>query len=129
MSSGSGVRIVEIDVPGERPPHGEKKTIFAELTAVSGPSDVSARRVLHLDDARDTITDTARWVFEAVRAGLPRAPDKIGIDFGIKLAVKSGKLTSVLAEVGGEATVTVRLEWSPGQVAPAATEVAGPVHE
>lgn len=36
---------------------------------------------------------------------------RVGLEFGLKLAVKGGTLISVIAAVGGEATAVVRLEW------------------
>ncbi|MEU4443197.1 CU044_2847 family protein [Actinosynnema sp. NPDC050801] len=115
MGGRSNVRIIEIQVTDG---DGNDGTILAEVAMDSGPADVSVRRFLRLDDARATITETARWVIGAVRSGLPEKPDKIGVDFGVKLAVKSGKLTSVLAEANGEAAITVRLEWTPDKSAP-----------
>jgi hypothetical protein len=36
---------------------------------------------------------------------------RFGLEFGVKLAVRSGALTSVIAQAGGEATAVIRLEW------------------
>jgi hypothetical protein len=95
---------VEVELPS-----GE--VLLAEVSAI-GPADVSARERFRLDEARVVIGEVARWAVDSVLAGLPDPPDKVGVEFGVKLAVKSGKLMSVLAEAGGEASLTVKLEWT-----------------
>jgi hypothetical protein len=39
------------------------------------------------------------------------APTRITAEFGIQAGVKAGKLTALLVEGQGEATITVTLEW------------------
>lgn len=103
MASGL-TQIVEVELP-----NGE--VILAEVQAI-GSSDVSFRKRMRLEDTGAAITQMARWMFDSITAELPRPPDKVGIDFGVKLMVKTGKLTSVLAEASAEATATVKLEWT-----------------
>jgi Trypsin-co-occurring domain 1 len=55
-------------------------------------NDVGARAKFRLDEARVVIGEIARWAIDSVTGKLPRRPDKIGVEFGIKLTVKSGKL-------------------------------------
>lgn len=45
---------------------------------------------------------------DALRAA---APTKITAEFGVKAAVKAGKLTALLVDGKGEATISVTLEW------------------
>ncbi len=41
-------------------------------------------------------------------------PDKMTAELGLKLAVKSGKLTGMLVEGSGTASLKVTLEWQRG---------------
>jgi hypothetical protein len=61
---------------------------------------------------QEQIGALAGWVGSSLVAALPRTPDRVGVDFGVKFTLKAGKLFSVLAEASGEASVTVRLEWN-----------------
>lgn len=54
----------------------------------------------------------SRWLAEELRSAFPERPERIGVEFGLKLAAKSGTLVGVLAEASGEASVVVRLEWT-----------------
>ena len=40
-------------------------------------------------------------------------PSDASVAFGLKLTAKSGKLTGLLVEGGGEASLTVTLNWNP----------------
>jgi hypothetical protein len=99
-----GVEIVEVELP-------DGSTFDAEV-AVSRMADVAAWDRFRVDQLKDSVEKVTAWVWESVREALPDQPDKVGVQFGLKLAVKSGKLTSVLAEAGGEASVTISLEWN-----------------
>lgn len=88
-------------------------TVFnAEVAVPGGVSDIGAWDRLHLDQAKESIETITEWAVRSVRGALPEPPDRFGLEFGLKLAVKTGKLTSVLAEAGGEASITVKLEWT-----------------
>ncbi|MBO3739307.1 CU044_2847 family protein [Actinoplanes flavus] len=92
-------------------PTGE--IVWARLdTAGSGPSDVSSvNKVLQVDV--DEFRNTIRGVSHSLRAAIDDlVPDQVQIEFGLELAVKTGKITSMLAEAGGKATVKVALSWS-----------------
>lgn len=95
--------IVEVELPGGG--------VIAAEVALAGGGDVAAWERLRLEEATGTIRQVSGWVIDSVREALPNPPDRWGVEFGLKLAVKTGKLTSVLAEAGGEASVVVRLEW------------------
>jgi len=41
----------------------------------------------------------------------PTSPEEISIEFGVKIGVKSGKITALLVEGGGEVQVTVKAVW------------------
>lgn len=67
---------------------------------------------LTLDQVRDTVRGVGRWAVETVgQGGTAGAPDSFEVEFGLKLAVKSGQLLGVIAEAGSEAGLTVRLSW------------------
>jgi hypothetical protein len=76
-----------------------------------GGADVGASSRLHLSQVRETLGGVSRWAFESVRDALPQPPDRLEVEFGLKLAVKSGRLFGVLAETGGEGSITVRMSW------------------
>jgi hypothetical protein len=85
------------------------EVILAEVTVAGG--DVGVLDHLKLSGAKSVIRSVGRWAKESIHDGLPGAPRRFGIEFGVKLAVKSGELASILAEVAGEATMTIKMEW------------------
>ena len=67
---------------------------------------------LTLTEVRDTVRGIGRWAAETVTAGgAAGAPDAFEVEFGLKLAVKSGQLLGIIAEAGTEAGLTIRLSW------------------
>lgn len=103
--------VVEIELPD-----GEIAYVEAE-SEVS--RDVGARRRRYrFDEVNGQIRRITRWLLTEVRDAVPETPDKIGLEFGFKFSAKTGKLVGALAEAGGEASVVVRLEWSPGEGKP-----------
>lgn len=88
-----------------------ERVVHAEVSVPAG-GDVSVLDVVGNATAlQEQITGIAEWVGGSLKAALPRRPDRVGVDFGVKFALKSGKLLSVLAEASGEASLVVRLEW------------------
>lgn len=100
------VEAVEVEFPG-----GEIG--YAEVEVDLG-GDVAARDRFQLNQVGPQIRSMTRWLLAEVRAAVPETPDKIGVEFGFKFSAKTGKLVSVLAEAAGEASVVVKLEWTPG---------------
>jgi hypothetical protein len=100
--------IVEVEL-------SDGEVILAEVTVAGG--DVAVLDRLKLAGAKTLIRSVGRWAKESIHEGLPGAPQRFGVEFGVKLALKSGQLASVLAEVAGEATLTVKMEWEPGSKA------------
>jgi hypothetical protein len=48
----------------------------------------------------------------AVKSALAKAaPDRVSVEFGLELAVKSGVLTAILVDGEGSASLRVTLEW------------------
>ncbi|WP_433893089.1 CU044_2847 family protein [Streptomyces sp. CA-111067] len=67
---------------------------------------------LTLTEVRDTVRGIGRWAVETVsEGGAAGAPDSFEVEFGLKLAVKSGQLLGIIAEAGTEAGLTIRLSW------------------
>lgn len=115
----SQTEIIEIAMP-------DGAVINAEVSVSDSITDVGARGRLNLDEAKESITSFVHWAvsglglsagdgvarpaeLESVRPGMTLG--RVGLEFGLKLAVKGGTLISVIAAVGGEATAVVRLEW------------------
>uniref|UniRef100_UPI001EF5DC6E CU044_2847 family protein n=1 Tax=Frankia sp. CIT1 TaxID=2880974 RepID=UPI001EF5DC6E len=81
---------------------------------VEGPVDVgagAALRRLAIDDLRETVEGVTQSVAQALRRV---RPDEVSVEFGVELAVKTGKLTSVLAEGSSTASIKLTLTWSSG---------------
>jgi hypothetical protein len=99
-------RVVEIEL-------ADGQVLLAEVRTVdAGPADVAMLPRLRLEDAGAAFGQLATWLVDEIATRLPRPADKIGVDLGVKFALKSGKLTSVLAEASGEASATIRMEWT-----------------
>ena len=104
------VEIIEVQLPGGG-------SIFAEVEVPAGGDAAwgSSRR-FSLEDVRANVVNIGSWVFDTVRESLPQAPEKVGVEFGLKLTTKTGPLVAALAEASGEASgeasVVVKLEWS-----------------
>jgi hypothetical protein len=91
-----------------RLPSGQ--TVWANVAG--GPADVGATdaiKDLPVEELRDTIEGVSQSVVEAVEGAFP---DEVSVEFGLELAVKTGKLVSVLAEASGKASLKVTLTWN-----------------
>ncbi|MGW6836293.1 CU044_2847 family protein [Streptomyces sp. NPDC054949] len=67
---------------------------------------------LTLDQVRGTVQGIGRWAAESIAQEEAGSPDSFEVEFGLKLAVKSGQLLGIIAEAGSEAGLTVRLSWN-----------------
>lgn len=67
---------------------------------------------LHLDAVQSVVRRMGVWAAETACGMGERTPETFEVEFGVKLGVKSGKLVGILAEVGGEASLVVRMTWS-----------------
>ncbi|MDY0814101.1 CU044_2847 family protein [Kitasatospora purpeofusca] len=74
-------------------------------------SQLGSAVALTLDQVRSTVQGVGRWAAESIAQGAAGSPDTFEVEFGLKLAVKSGQLLGVIAEAGSEAGLTVRLSW------------------
>lgn len=83
----------------------------------AGASDVAAVGLVKLD--ADELRDTVRGLSNTLRGALEElVPDQMQLEFGLELAVKSGKVTSLIAEAGATATIKVTMTWAGGATAP-----------
>ena len=85
------------------------ETILVEIATTSG--DVRVLDHLDLNDAKKSVGRIASWARDSVLRAMPNPPTQLEVEFGIKLAVKSGTLASVLAQASGEATLVVKMKW------------------
>jgi len=90
--------------------HGAE--FYVELADTGGPQAVGLDHVLSFDGVREAITAIGKELgkaWETVR------PDEATVELGLKLAARSGKLTGMLVEGGGEASLTITLTWKSDQ--------------
>ena len=114
----SRMEIVEVEMP-------DGTVIAAEVLVVDTIADVGVADRLRLGEAGKSIEAFVRWMAGAIAMAQPDpespgpAPEgmvlrRVGLEFGLKLALKTGGLTSVIAQAGGDATAIIRLEWEHG---------------
>src|SRR2546427_2144086 len=83
-------------------------TISAVALDYGGAGDVSA--LDHLDFSG--VTDAIETVARSVKASIDTIkPDTASVEFGVQVAVKSGRLTGLLVEGSGQASLKVTLGW------------------
>ncbi|MEI8211547.1 MAG: CU044_2847 family protein [Planctomycetota bacterium] len=81
--------------------------ILAEIVQLGGEENVSLS-ALSIDGVMDAIKGIAsrlHGVFEAVK------PQEASVEFGVKLAAKSGKLTGLLVEGTGDTNFKIMLKY------------------
>jgi hypothetical protein len=87
---------------------------FVELADGGGPQTVGIERVLSFDGVRDTM--------EAIAAQLAHVwdevkPSEASVEFGLSLTAKAGKLTGLLVDADGSASLKVTLRWNTAEAA------------
>jgi hypothetical protein len=93
--------IIDVTVPGEN-------AVALRAVNLGGPGDVAAFDRVKLQSVADTIKAIADTLGTAVKEA---SPDKASVEFGLELAIKGGKLVSLITETGATATLKVNLEW------------------
>jgi NTP-dependent ternary system trypsin peptidase co-occuring protein len=126
---------VEAEIVGSVPfqhPDAEAAGGYGDVGVRSRAAAVGSAVTLTLDQVRDTVRSVGRWAAQTVtEGGAAGSPDAFEVEFGLRLAVKSGQLLGVIAEAGAEASLTVRLSWdlaarrAAGGAAPAPTPGGG----
>lgn len=82
---------------------------YAEIReAGGGPQVVALDDVLSFDGVRDTVEAIASDLSAAWRAA---KPSEASVEFGLSLTAKSGKLTGLIVDAGGSASLKVKLVW------------------
>jgi|SRR3954447_12641647 hypothetical protein len=94
--------VVQAELPGGG-------TLAIRAVDLGGAQDVAGGDSLRFEDVADTVRQIAASIGQALKEA---APDKASVAFGLEIAVKSGKLVSLLADASGKATLSVTLEWS-----------------
>jgi hypothetical protein len=94
--------LIEIQMP-------DGEIALAEVSIMD--KDVGTLDRFNISDISTSAARIGGAIHQAIQRGMPGRPHRIGIDIGLKLVVKSGVLTSVLAEASGEASIVIRLDW------------------
>lgn len=104
---------VRAEVVGQVPfQNAGESGAFSDVGIRSRAAAAGSAVTLTLDGVRDTVRAVGRWAAETVtEGGAAGSPDSFEVEFGLKLAVKSGQLLGVIAEAGAEAGLTVKLSW------------------
>jgi hypothetical protein len=108
---------VEAEVIGELPfqqPDGQAASGYGDVGFGGGQraAQLGSAVALTLDQVRSTVQSVGRWAADTITQGAAAgSPDAFEVEFGLKLAVKSGQLMGIIAEAGSEAGLTVRLSW------------------
>jgi hypothetical protein len=89
------------------------RRFFAEAS-VAGGRDVGQRRdrlLLKVAELRETLGAVVRTAEDVVTSALAEnPPSKVAVEFGVKLSARTPGGV-VLGQVGGEASLVVKLEW------------------
>lgn len=91
-----GTLVVEVDEPGSGP------------VVRGGPVDAVERASRTFESALHSVRGAAVTLLEQMR-DLPRQPESVQVQFGVKL---SGKLGAVLTTVSGEANFVLQMTWN-----------------
>jgi Trypsin-co-occurring domain 1 len=108
VSQGEGVMDEEYEyevVRAELPGGG---TVAVQAVDLGGAADVNALDALKFEEVANTIQTIASTIGSALKHS---APSKGTVSFGLQVAVESGKLTSLLVQGSGTATLNITLEW------------------
>jgi hypothetical protein len=89
---------------------------YVQVADGDGPRTVGYDQALSFDGVRDTISAIAGQISEACRRV---SPAEASVEFGLALTAKTGKLTGLLVEGGGSASLKVTLSWNNSESAAA----------
>jgi hypothetical protein len=88
--------------------HAGDVAFYAEVGDTGGPQAVGLDQVLSFDGVRETIAAIGEEVAKAWEAVKPA---EATVELGLQLTVRAGKLTGLLVESGGDASLKVRMTW------------------
>jgi tetrahydromethanopterin S-methyltransferase subunit B len=82
--------------------------VMVEATVVGSEEDVAIdiRPFQEVTDAIEAITSAMVQTLEKVK------PDKASVEFGIEIAVQSGKLTTLIVQGSSKGNMKITLEWN-----------------
>jgi len=84
------------------------RIIQVEARTTGEEEDVASAAILSFDE----VTGAVEEISEAMVGTLQKIkPQKASIEFGLEVAVESGKLTAMLVKGSGTASLKVKLEW------------------
>jgi hypothetical protein len=86
----------------------EGAEFYVQLADTAGPQAVGLDQVLSFEGVRETVTAICK---ELGKAWEVVKPAEAKVELALKLVAKSGKLTGLLVEGGGEAALKVTLTW------------------
>jgi Trypsin-co-occurring domain 1 len=81
---------------------------YVEVTDGGGPRPVGHDQPLSFDGIRDTVSAIAGKLAEACRHV---QPDEASVEFGLSLVAQAGKLTGLLVDGSGSASLKITLSW------------------
>ncbi len=84
------------------------ETVLVKAVAIGGGQDVAKLGLPEFSDVTKMVESVGASFYEALAA---IAPKKASVEFGIEVALKSGKLVGLLVDGSGTATIKVTLEW------------------
>ncbi len=83
------------------------KEIHVQATLIGGEQEIAARIPSFAD-----VTDAIEEISNTLAASLAKIkPQKASVEFGVEIAVESGRLTAILVKGTGSASLKVTLEW------------------
>lgn len=101
---------VEAEVVGDLPFQQLDGDAYGDVGLGRRVGELGSAVALSLEQVRGTVRSVGRWAAETMRDSAG-SPDTFEVEFGLKLAVKSGQLLGIIAEAGSEAGLTVRMSW------------------
>ncbi|CCQ69174.1 ATP-dependent RNA helicase RhlE [Crocosphaera watsonii WH 0402] len=82
--------------------------IKVEAIDLGGETRVGVDDILDFDD----VTNAIEAIATSITTTLDKVkPKKASVEFGVKVGVESGKLTTLLVKGSGEANLKITLEW------------------
>jgi chaperonin GroEL (HSP60 family) len=86
----------------------EGTEFYVEIADTVGPQTVGLDQVLSFEGVRETVTAVCK---ELAKAWDVVKPAEASVELALKVVAKAGKLTGMLVEGGGEASLKVTLTW------------------
>ncbi|MDJ0729484.1 MAG: CU044_2847 family protein [Crocosphaera sp.] len=84
------------------------REIKVEAINLGGETRVGVDDILDFEEVTDAIEAIATSITTTLNKVKPK---KASVEFGVKIGVESGKLTTLLVKGSGEANLKITLEW------------------